>query len=681
MSFKDQALAYHRRGWNVLPIWPHGVNNSNGKDKPVFKWEQWQTNKQTEAEVMQWIEKYPDCNIAVITGTVNNLLVLDFDNEEACADFQMEHEIPPTLISKTSKGHHFYFSVADEVAYSSYVAVLPHVDVRCNGGYVIAPDSKHSSGFIYKWENDNPIAEMPEFVAEIIDKRKKKSTETVPRTVEKWVDELWQGVKEGGRNASCARLTGYYIAKGMGQSEIISLLKGWNRLNTPQMPEKEIEITVKSVFNKSEAETKEESYQSDAMPLSQCKRAISKWIYYKDDNVIDLALAVASSTQTDQDPSWLVFIGAASTGKTELLKAFDNYPNTHFLDRVTPPAFATGFKATKGLLERVNGRKMLLVIQDLSTFFSKSQQETSELFDILRQVFNGKYYNEWGSGKKVIWQGKFNCLTASTPEIESRSMGELGERFMYYRLHSNDEDTRNQMKTKARESHGKEIEARKEIKEAIHGALEHIRKSDIKTVRVNDEMFLAIENLVDAITSLRSPVKRNQFRQEQIEYEPMQEGPARMLKMMLNLGQALAAVRGRTDCNEEDLKVLRKIGMDSLPSMRRRVLRSLILNKERGFLKAKDLAEDCSYTSTASTTYRLEDLTSLGACLKQYERKIPDSFGRTELNAHASAMFMLNPSYHEMLVKAGVIELALEDVSSYRVEKAVEDQNAVTVTI
>ena len=103
----DAALEYLDRGWSVIPI-------KNGTKVPPFSWKEFQYRLPTEDEIYKWFDG-TDYDIAVVCGSVSNLVVLDTDDQQATDHAKaMGWDRTPYQV-KTSKGYHFYFSSDEKI--------------------------------------------------------------------------------------------------------------------------------------------------------------------------------------------------------------------------------------------------------------------------------------------------------------------------------------------------------------------------------------------------------------------------------------------------------------------------------------------------------------------------------------------------------------------------------------
>jgi len=158
------ARAYRARGWSVIPVEPRGK-------RPLIPWRALQTRQAPAAELERWFERWPDANVAIVTGRLSGLVVLDVDprhgGAESLAAFEAEHgPLPDTLEVLTGGGgRHLYFRHPGGRV-GNRVGLRPGMDLRGDGGCVVAPPSVHPSGQSYAWRqgrgpDDRAAAPLP----------------------------------------------------------------------------------------------------------------------------------------------------------------------------------------------------------------------------------------------------------------------------------------------------------------------------------------------------------------------------------------------------------------------------------------------------------------------------------------------------------------------------------------
>ena len=106
--------------------------------------------------------------------------MLDIDGDDGAAslrELEREHgKLPATWISSTARGWHFWFKYTGPIP-SSTGRIGPGLDVKADGGYVIAPPSIHPSGRAYAWvvPPEGEPAEAPDWLVTRARKRPEPS--------------------------------------------------------------------------------------------------------------------------------------------------------------------------------------------------------------------------------------------------------------------------------------------------------------------------------------------------------------------------------------------------------------------------------------------------------------------------------------------------------------------------
>jgi hypothetical protein len=115
-------------------------------------WLDYQRKRATPDEITAWAEQYPDANWAVVTGAVSGIVVIDTDTQEA-EEYAQSLGLPATLTVHTGGGghHRYYAHPGIRVGNKQAVHGVKGLDIRGDGGYVVAPPSIHPSGNAYVW--------------------------------------------------------------------------------------------------------------------------------------------------------------------------------------------------------------------------------------------------------------------------------------------------------------------------------------------------------------------------------------------------------------------------------------------------------------------------------------------------------------------------------------------------
>ena len=174
----EAALYYARNGWRVFPLQPGGkepLRGSRGyKDATT-----------DENQIREWFSITPDANIGIATGQASKFCVVDIDGpegEQSLREWEAEHgPLPGTLEQTTGRekgGRHLFFKLPfiapwdrNRKAIRCRNALMPGIDIKADGGYVVAPPSIHpETGRQYSWSvgPDAPIAEAPRALLRLI---------------------------------------------------------------------------------------------------------------------------------------------------------------------------------------------------------------------------------------------------------------------------------------------------------------------------------------------------------------------------------------------------------------------------------------------------------------------------------------------------------------------------------
>lgn len=224
------ALQYAQNGFAVFPVLPRGkipLTKNGFKD----------ATKEPKKINSSWA-KWPMANIGIATGRASGFWVLDIDGMEGEASLKvLENELGPLTptieVISGGGGRHLYYAIPtgpDIIIPNSASKLGQGLDVRGDGGYIIAPPSIHPSGKHYEWSIDSTDKIMA--APDPLFQRIACPSKFIPN-VEKprdWAAFIREGVKEGCRNDSIARLAGKLLRASIGTRESLELCLIWNQL-------------------------------------------------------------------------------------------------------------------------------------------------------------------------------------------------------------------------------------------------------------------------------------------------------------------------------------------------------------------------------------------------------------------------------------------------------------------
>jgi Bifunctional DNA primase/polymerase, N-terminal len=159
------ALAYGSAGIPVFPLAPrtkvplipastggHGLHDAT-----------------TDLDVIRaWWTRTPNANVGLRTGLVFD--VVDLDSEDAVDALEEARGGREPLrgpLVATGKGFHYYVQLA---GIGNRAGILPGVDYRGRGGYVVGPPSEHPDGHRYRWVNPlrDELARVPQWLIQLL---------------------------------------------------------------------------------------------------------------------------------------------------------------------------------------------------------------------------------------------------------------------------------------------------------------------------------------------------------------------------------------------------------------------------------------------------------------------------------------------------------------------------------
>lgn len=159
--------------------------------------------------------------------------------------------LPDTVHAITgSGGSHYLFKYQEGIG--NKVDILPGIDIRGDGGYIVVPPSKHISGRQYEWELSsrpyvNPIVDAPQWLLDKIINSEEGKSKRKPSSY--WA-KIIRGVDEGKRNSTAASMVGYLLRRYVDPIMVVEIMHLWNERNNPPLEKDELNKIIDSIARK-----------------------------------------------------------------------------------------------------------------------------------------------------------------------------------------------------------------------------------------------------------------------------------------------------------------------------------------------------------------------------------------------------------------------------------------------
>jgi len=262
MSVLDKALAYANKGMHVFPCKP---------DKTPLTARGFLDASSDPDEVRRLFADHPDALLAIATGEVSGVVVLDIDTVEGhgvngfAALKRLGWKIPPTTqVLTPSGGRHFYFKHPGQGERVKSGTIEPGVDLKADGGYVIAPPSIGENGREYKFVGKAKPAPLPQFLTEALSRDKRPATPIAG-----------ESIPEGTRNVALTSLAGTMQNRGMGRTVIEAALLTVNASRCePPLAETEVTGIAASVSRYAPAQPGDPDARAPTPPESPTKNEV-----------------------------------------------------------------------------------------------------------------------------------------------------------------------------------------------------------------------------------------------------------------------------------------------------------------------------------------------------------------------------------------------------------------------
>lgn len=248
------ALEYAAHGWHVFPLHHPRISSTSTKcscgddecgscGKHPRTTSGFKEASTDSAVIRNWWASWPSANIGIATGAVSGIVVLDVDvkdeGDKTLDSIIDEHgELPETVESSTGGGGaHVVFAhpgrtVKNSVGKNGWLH-CKGLDIRGDGGYIVAPPSQHSSGVRYAWNRGFAPGEcstsaMPAWLMAKLDASEYRPAPSPKTSTEDaglhWLGKALAKCNEGNRNDTGLWLATQLRDNGISESDAESIM-------------------------------------------------------------------------------------------------------------------------------------------------------------------------------------------------------------------------------------------------------------------------------------------------------------------------------------------------------------------------------------------------------------------------------------------------------------------------
>jgi len=228
--------------FNCFPLKHHS------KEPAVSSWKEYQTSRYTG-------DFKEGQNVAIVTGKLSNLIVIDLDDKKLANKIfsKWDELLHHTFVVETARGYHIYCKPKSKEFPPT--AKLTNndgqgIDIKAEGGYVVAPPSIHPDGTRYKVISFTRAVEALDVEGFVAGLQKKGFGGGLKKA--KLTDVLAGNVAEGARNDSAYVMARYLlnpVEGGLDERDAWTKLLEWNEGNSPPLENDELNTVFESAHN------------------------------------------------------------------------------------------------------------------------------------------------------------------------------------------------------------------------------------------------------------------------------------------------------------------------------------------------------------------------------------------------------------------------------------------------
>lgn len=259
---------------------PKGSSCKEGGKHPRIS--AWQSNaSKSKSQIERWWKSWPEANIGVPTGQTNGLFVIDIDDAEGQSKLEeLIGELPtPTTFSARGMPH-YWFPFPEGADITNRRGKVPSgIDVRGNGGFIIAPPSVSHKGTYQFNPKDSwsislsePSEKLLELLKPVVDDTKLVSAsnaehfDNLPRAQQAKYESYWIKAYE----ENIKKIENLTEGDEWNNTLYACSLRLFELVKTPWIPEDDMECVKQGIL-----EACEGNYDNEGWDEERCKRTVT----------------------------------------------------------------------------------------------------------------------------------------------------------------------------------------------------------------------------------------------------------------------------------------------------------------------------------------------------------------------------------------------------------------------
>ena len=355
-----------------------------------------------------------------------------------------------------------------------------------------------------------------------------------------------------------------------------------------------------------------------------------------------MAILTAAFYPKLSESVWMYWIAPPASGKTLSVGPMQGHSRVMMLSTPTPNALMSGYRDEDGndpsLIPMLDGK--VLIWKDFTALMDQGSTVVNKVVGEFRDSYDQYCSKASGKGGVTEYKSRFGMIACVTDRIDSfmEMHQQLGERFLSFRL-SRIQQTHQQRVRDLEpivDSMGKKLEWLSRLQQSMHTQVDRVVLKGDKLVTptfsagAKQDVMIMADLLALARTSSSTTASRAELGN-------------RIVQQFINLGHAHAMSDFRTEWNETEMDLIKRVMKDSLSLSRERLFEFMFgMGKHRPAVTLSQLVTKCGTTRD-----------SMKGIIRQF--RFSNIIQTTEGGNPDEVWYRLAPDIYESIEKTGVL--------------------------